>query len=69
MVFVEAISEEYLWIDSLCIVHDDRDHLQKEIGNMGDIYRHAKLTIAIVSASTANDNIQAFCLNLGILSP
>ena len=57
MAFVEAIGEEYLWVDSLCIMYDDRDQLKKEIANMGIIYRRARLTISVISASGANDNI------------
>ncbi|OCL09516.1 HET-domain-containing protein [Glonium stellatum] len=36
----------YIWIDSLCIVQDDRDDWETEAMKMGEIYRNAYLTIA-----------------------
>lgn len=36
---------KYIWIDSLCIIQDDPNDLNKELPLMGDIYRHADLTI------------------------
>src|SRR5207248_2982479 len=43
----------YLWIDSLCIIQDDRDDWAKESPKMGLIYTNAILTIA---ASAARDS-------------
>ncbi|KAK8059216.1 HET-domain-containing protein [Apiospora saccharicola] len=36
---------QYLWIDALCIVQDDEHDKESEISRMGEIYRHAELTI------------------------
>src|SRR4051794_22873221 len=36
----------YLWIDSLCIVQDDKEDWQQESAKMADIYENAALTIA-----------------------
>jgi hypothetical protein len=45
----------YLWIDALCTLQDDEADKLAQISKMGDIYRHAILTIA---ASTS-DNVQS----------
>ena len=38
---------QYLWIDSLCIVHDDQDDLMKALSTMSNIYSSAILTICV----------------------
>lgn len=48
-----GIGVRYLWIDSLCIVQDDKDEWEKESWKMGKIYERATLTIA---ASGAQDS-------------
>ncbi|KAI0193258.1 heterokaryon incompatibility protein-domain-containing protein [Xylaria flabelliformis] len=35
----------YVWIDALCIIQGDDDDLERELANMGEIYRHATFTI------------------------
>ncbi|KAI1734720.1 heterokaryon incompatibility protein-domain-containing protein [Xylaria scruposa] len=35
----------YVWIDGLCIIQSDKDDLARELANMGEIYRHATLTV------------------------
>lgn len=45
-VFVtHCLGFEYLWIDALCIIHDSPEDLQKEISQMGSIYRASTLTL------------------------
>lgn len=39
------INHRYLWIDSLCIIQDDKDDLSEQIACMSDIYSGASLTI------------------------
>lgn len=46
---VRDLGERYLWIDALCIIQDDPDHLSRQINAMSDIYGLAYVTI--VSAS------------------
>lgn len=46
---------EYIWIDSLCIIQDSRADWLGESKRMGDVYQHARLTIA---ASHAADSSQ-----------
>jgi hypothetical protein len=57
MTIVEGIGEKYLWVDSLCIVHDDEDLLQDAIRRMGDYYQNSILTIAVVSTLAACEQI------------
>lgn len=45
----------YLWVDTLCIVQDDRVDWEKEASIMGAIYANAQLTIA---ASHAKDSTE-----------
>ncbi|KAL2158597.1 hypothetical protein VTH06DRAFT_4079 [Thermothelomyces fergusii] len=48
---------QFLWIDSFCIVQDDRDDWAAESQRMGDIYEHAYLNIA---AAGAHDSAAGF---------
>jgi len=52
-----ALGFEYLWIDRLCIIQDDRDDFARQAPKMGDIYGNATVTIASASAATENDRI------------
>ncbi|KAL7916219.1 heterokaryon incompatibility domain-containing protein [Trichoderma velutinum] len=42
---VQNIKERYLWIDAVCIIHDDKAHLAHQLQHMGAIYASASLTI------------------------
>ncbi|KAK0616459.1 heterokaryon incompatibility protein-domain-containing protein [Immersiella caudata] len=44
----------HVWIDALCIIQDDKADLGKELGHMGDIYRHAALTLRAASAISSH---------------
>ncbi|KAF9480854.1 HET-domain-containing protein, partial [Pholiota conissans] len=46
---------KYLWVDALCIIQDSDDDKIKELGIMGQIYRHAYLTISVLSAYRADE--------------
>ncbi|KAE8448309.1 hypothetical protein EG329_009553 [Mollisiaceae sp. DMI_Dod_QoI] len=37
---------QYLWVDSLCIIQDDREDWEKEAAKMKSVYANAKVTIA-----------------------
>jgi hypothetical protein len=40
----------YLWVDSLCIVQDDKQDWLEEAPRMGSVYEHASLTFAATAA-------------------
>lgn len=46
---------EYLWIDSLCIVQDDRDDWESEAPRMGFVYEDAYLTICATGAADGTE--------------
>ena len=45
---------EYLWIDALCIIQDDKSDWEKESAKMCNIYRDSVLTL-VASSSTRGD--------------
>jgi hypothetical protein len=45
----------YLWIDSLCIVQDDKKDKAEEISEMPQIYQNAYVTISAASAANCHD--------------
>lgn len=45
---------QYLWVDSFCIVQDDKLMKAGEISKMGSIFGHSILTIQAASAETVN---------------
>lgn len=47
----------YLWIDSLCILQDDRDDWQREAAKMANIYSNAYLTIAATRAADGEEGL------------
>lgn len=54
IITTKALGERYLWIDSLCIIQDDREDWDIESSRMGDIYRHAVCTISAVKSADGN---------------
>ncbi|KAJ3496630.1 hypothetical protein NLG97_g2513 [Lecanicillium saksenae] len=48
------ISRRYVWVDSLCLVHDDEAQLEQDLLNMGSIFANAELTILIPSITAAS---------------
>jgi hypothetical protein len=65
LVVCRKLSLEYLWVDCLCIVQDDRDDLTRELANMPKIYQQAWVTI---SASTAHSTSEGFLHDRAIAS-
>jgi hypothetical protein len=45
---------QYLWVDALCIIQNDKDDKMSEINAMGQIYRNATVTIAAANSASAN---------------
>jgi hypothetical protein len=44
---------EYLWIDSLCIIQDDKSDWKSESAKMADVYSRSYLTIAATGSATS----------------
>ncbi|GAW16662.1 hypothetical protein ANO14919_060980 [Xylariales sp. No.14919] len=44
----------FIWIDALCIVQDDLESMQVELGKMPAIYSNATVTISAASAATCD---------------
>lgn len=42
----------FLWVDAVCIIQDDQADWETEALSMGDIYRHALLTICPITSQT-----------------
>jgi hypothetical protein len=55
--FVSQIGERYLWVDSLCIVQDDKDQKHGLIDSMDVIFSGALLTIIAATGRDANAGI------------
>jgi len=49
------IGVPYVWIDSLCIVQDDREDWAKEAARMASVYKYAYLVIAATSSKNGDD--------------
>jgi Heterokaryon incompatibility protein (HET) len=67
MRLVALLGEEYLWVDSLCICQDDMDDKMGQIGNMGNIYSQAMLTIVAAygeSAQAGLPGVRPFSRNI-----
>lgn len=47
----------YLWIDSLCIIQDDKTDWAKEASKMASFYQNAVFTIAATSSSSSNGGL------------
>jgi hypothetical protein len=54
MLVVETIGEQYLWVDSLCIVQDDENNLIENINRMDRIYSEATITIVAAGGDNAD---------------
>ena len=51
---VRAMGEQFLWLDSLCIVQDDQNARDSQIAHMFIIYNNAVMTIVAASGSTVD---------------
>jgi hypothetical protein len=56
MELTRKLEEQYLWVDSLCIVQDSAEKYT-QIRQMDRIYSHALLTIVALSAENANEGL------------
>ncbi|KAJ6441437.1 fungal specific transcription factor domain-containing protein [Purpureocillium lavendulum] len=51
------IGFDYIWIDSLCIIQDDKADWLRESGRMGSIYEMADLTLAACHAADSSEGM------------
>lgn len=51
MLLCEKLKESYLWVDALCIMHDDNVDRNRQIANMHAIYASATLTIVAAAGN------------------
>ncbi|KAK6850654.1 HET-domain-containing protein [Apiospora arundinis] len=58
----------YIWVDSLCIVQDDRQDKEREMSQMMSIYQKAHFTISAASASDATEGFLRAPSELGGIS-
>ncbi|KAH9889052.1 heterokaryon incompatibility protein-domain-containing protein [Cubamyces lactineus] len=49
-----ALGLRFLWIDSLCIIQDSQEDMDRELARMRDIYRYAYLTIDAACATSVS---------------
>lgn len=51
----KALGFRYIWIDSLCIIQDNRLDWEREAAKMGEVYSEAALVIAASSANSSDE--------------
>jgi hypothetical protein len=57
IIISRTIGLHYIWIDSLCIVQDDKKDWETEAAKMADYYSNALITIGASSAASAVEGI------------
>ncbi|KAL2689150.1 hypothetical protein Neosp_003202 [[Neocosmospora] mangrovei] len=50
-----ALGIRYLWIDSICIIQQDKDDWEKECSRMRDVYRNSYLTISVARSRDSSE--------------
>lgn len=67
-----CLKYRYLWIDSLCIIQDSREDRNREILNMGNIYKYGIFTISAENCRDSREPIlenhipdETECVNKG----
>ncbi|KAL7931563.1 heterokaryon incompatibility domain-containing protein [Trichoderma chlorosporum] len=55
--YVRRLGISLLWIDSLCIIQDDKDDWRKEAAKMASIYQNAYLVISASKSSSSEDSL------------
>src|SRR5690606_1224898 len=52
-----ALGIPYLWIDSLCIIQDDKPDWNREAEHMADVYGNATVTFSADAALSSKDGL------------
>ncbi|KAI6351072.1 hypothetical protein MCOR25_010166 [Pyricularia grisea] len=55
--FVKALGEKYLWVDALCVIHDDQHEMLQCGRLMTSIYRGSYLTLVAASETDASSGL------------
>lgn len=55
---VRGIGERYLWVDALCVAHDDEDDIERSLWISNSIWSGACLTIAAASEDAADSGLE-----------
>ena len=63
MSLTRKLGEQYLWVNSLCVIQDDPDDQAQQIAAMDLIYSSAVLTIAAASGDTADAHLAGMTSN------
>jgi hypothetical protein len=53
ILLVDSLGERYLWVDALCIIHDDEYQKHHQISQMASIYDQAVMTIVALAGENA----------------
>ena len=67
-VATERLGYRYLWIDALCIMHDNEQAVLKEMAQMHKIYSEASLNIAATSSRNDSSGLM-YSRNVAALQP
>lgn len=62
----QKLEIQYLWIDCMCIIQDNKADWQKEAAHMADIYQNAYLTIAAASSVDSKGGCSIEPLDTGL---
>ncbi|KIM98566.1 hypothetical protein OIDMADRAFT_95328, partial [Oidiodendron maius Zn] len=60
ILLVQALGEMYLWVDALCIIHDDVSHMTTQLNAMDSIYGFSLLTIIAASGFSFNNHLPGY---------
>lgn len=66
---VRDLGQSYLWIDSLCIVQDDKDDWAQEASRMAEVYRESFCTISALSSRDGDDGCRVNASNEAAAEP
>ncbi|KAI1799007.1 heterokaryon incompatibility protein-domain-containing protein [Daldinia bambusicola] len=65
MEFTRRIGKRYLWVDTLCIIQDDRKGRDQLIARMGDIYNSAAITVIAAVGCNADAGLSGISSRAG----
>ncbi|EMD93600.1 hypothetical protein COCC4DRAFT_191399 [Bipolaris maydis ATCC 48331] len=60
------LDQQYLWIDSLCIIQDDREDWSQQAGAMASIYGGSFVTLAALSSADSTQGCRTRSRNAGM---